>query len=84
MEKKMSPETEVRKGIEVAPEEAKKVDPKEIVGLLADAPPPGEVEGQTFCTSIQCPYCGKSGRCNIDPVPGKYYRCINCGAIFRT
>jgi DNA-directed RNA polymerase subunit RPC12/RpoP len=84
MEKKMSAEIEVIKGIKVAAEEAARLDPQQIARLLPDAPPQGEVEGQTFCTSIQCPYCGKSGRCDIEPVPGKYYRCINCGSLFRT
>ena len=80
----MSAEMKVKKGIKVAAAEAESLDPKQIAVLLPDAPPQAEVEAQTFCTSIQCPYCGKSGRCDIDPVPGQYYRCINCGALFRT
>jgi predicted RNA-binding Zn-ribbon protein involved in translation (DUF1610 family) len=75
---------EVRKGIKVAPEEAERLDPKQIRVLLPEPPAPAEVEAQTFCTSIQCPYCGKSGRCDLNPDPGKYYRCMNCGALFRT
>jgi predicted RNA-binding Zn-ribbon protein involved in translation (DUF1610 family) len=84
MEKSMSPEIAVRKGIKVAAEEAARLDPQQIAGFLPDAAPQGEVEGQTFCASIQCPYCGKSGRCDTELVPGKYYRCINCGSLFRT
>jgi hypothetical protein len=79
----MSPEMEVKQGIKVAADETKRLDPHRIVALLPD-PPHNEVEGQTFCTSIQCPYCGKSGRCDASPVPGKYFRCINCGSLFRT
>jgi len=80
----MSAEMEVRQGIKISADEAVSLDPQQIAVLLPDASPQAEVEGQTFCTSIQCPYCGKSGRCDTDPVPGQYYRCINCGALFRT
>jgi predicted RNA-binding Zn-ribbon protein involved in translation (DUF1610 family) len=75
---------EVRKGIKVAAAEAEGLDPTQIVVLLPEPPPQAEVEAQTFCTAIQCPYCGKSGRCEVSPVPGKYYRCNNCGALFKT
>ena len=80
----MSPGIKVIKGIKVAPQEAATLNPEQIAVLLPDTPPQAEVEAQTFCTSIQCPYCGKSGKCDINPVPGTYYRCSNCGALFRT
>ncbi len=80
----MSAEIEVKKGLKVAADEVESLDPQQIVVLLADTPAQAEVKGQTFCTSIQCPYCGRYGRCDINPVPGTYYRCINCGALFGT
>ncbi len=83
-EKSMSPEIAVKKGIKIAAAEAARLEPQQIARMLPETPPQGEVEGQTFCTSLQCPNCGKSGRCDIDPVPGKYFRCINCGSVFRT
>jgi len=80
----MSAQLEVTKGKKVEAAEVKDLEPHQIVVLLADTPGSAEVEGQTFCALIQCPYCGGSGRCGVSPDVGKYYRCSSCGAVFRT
>jgi predicted RNA-binding Zn-ribbon protein involved in translation (DUF1610 family) len=80
----MSAQLEVRKGIKVAADEVTNLDPQQIGVLLPANPPQTEVEGQSSCSWIQCPYCSATGRCTTDWVPGSYYRCKNCGSLFRT
>lgn len=74
----------VKTGIKVSPEEAGNLDATRIFRLLPPAPTPPEVEAQAFCTLIYCPYCGGAGRCGVEPPSGSYFRCIHCGALFRT
>ena len=80
----MSADLEVKKGIKISAEEAAHLDPEQIATLLPHTPAQEEVEGQAFFALIHCPYCGAFGRCGADPVPGKHYRCMQCGALFRT
>lgn len=71
-------------GLRVPEEEAASVRPVQIRRLLPETPPEGEVELQAFCTLVCCPYCGKPARCAEEAVPGSYFRCLDCGALFRT
>lgn len=80
----MSAGQKVITGLKVPEDEAASVAPSQIRRLLPEASPEGEVELQAFCTLVYCPYCGKAGRCAEDAVPGSYFRCLHCGALFRT
>ena len=67
-------------GLKVPEAEAAAVRPHRIGTLL----PQAEVEGQILCTMVHCPYCGTVGRCAAEVQPGSYFRCLHCGALFRT
>ena len=79
----MSDEIKIRKSTKVEPEEAAKIDPKDIGKTTAPGPIPSDVEGQWHTEIVICGCCGGLNRFLISDTHYRYYTCVWCGCVFR-
>ena len=79
----MSEEIKIHKSTKVEPEEAAKIDPKDIGKTTTPGPVSAEVEGQWHVDYVWCGCCGGLNRFWVSDTHYRYYNCAWCGCLFR-
>jgi transposase-like protein len=79
----MSKEGKVKTATKIEAEEAKKLDPKELVKTFSGEAAEGEVEAQGYLCTTYCPWCGSYLRAICSSEVYRRYTCAACGGLFR-